>query len=88
MGMHSFRAGEEVERELEFIKQTLGTNQSQAIAASVHSYYKTLKELQKEKSSLIDIFEDLGLIGAVDEPLDLSERYKETIADSIEKKVR
>ena len=87
MGMHSFRAGKDLEKELDYIKRTLGTTASQAIVESVHAFYQNLKRKKQNKKSLVDVFENLGLIGMVSaEEEDLSESYKKKLSESMKEK--
>lgn len=81
MGTHSFRANRSLEEKLSYIQRRLGTNQSRAIAESIHTLYEQLKRRDEEPAPLIDIFEDLGLLGGMETEATLSENYKQKLID-------
>lgn len=88
--MPSFRFNANTVKELEYIKQALGSqNSSKAVVESIHAYYKQLKETERKQPLLLDRMEELGLIGCIQsEETTLSTEYKKELTRSLEKKYR
>lgn len=86
METFSFRYSEEIKKELDFIKSTLNSNQSQAIKDAIHAFYKYLKTQEQAKKSPQEMFKQSGFIGSFEGRKDLSVTYKRDITKRLKAK--
>ena len=82
----SFRFDDEVKKELNFIKATLNSNQSQAIKNAIHAFYQHLKNQEKAKKSPKEILMESGFIGSFEAKNDLSVTYKRELTKGLKRK--
>lgn len=86
METFSFRYDDQIKKELDYIKASLHSNQSQAIKDAIHAFYKALKTENEAKSSPQQLLKESGFIGSFEAKKNLSETYKEDIAKGLKKK--
>ena len=82
----SFRFDDELKKELDYIKTTLNSNQSQAIKDAIHAFYQHLKTQEKAKQSPQEILKGSGFIGSFQADKDLSVTYKRDITKGLKGK--
>lgn len=82
----SFRFDKELKKELNFIKTTLNSNQSQAIKDAIHAFYQHLKKEEKAKKSPQEILKESGFIGSFEAKTDLSVSYKRELVKGLKEK--
>lgn len=82
----SFRFDDELKKELDFIKATLNSNQSQAIKDAIHAFYQLLKNQEQAKKLPQEILKESGFIGSFQAKKDLSATYKRDIVKGLKTK--
>ncbi len=80
METFSFRCDDKSKKELEYIKESLNSNKSQAIKDAIHAFYVHLKTQEQEQLSPQKILKESGFIGSFEAKKDLSVTYKQDIA--------
>lgn len=86
METFSFRCDDKSKKELDFIKASLNSNQSQAIKDAIHAFYVILKTQEQEQRSPQEILKESGFIGSFEAKKDLSVTYKQDIAKGLRAK--
>lgn len=74
---------DDVANKLTYIQQQTGQDTETILKAAIEQYYEQLQPPQK---SVLDIFQDLGLVGCIDADPDLSTTYKSMTSQSLEQK--
>lgn len=82
----SFRADKNLKKELDFVKASLKSSQSQAIKNAIHSFYQHLRIQEKAKKSPQQIFKESGYIGSFQSKKTLSSHYKNDITKGLKQK--
>lgn len=82
----SFRADDELKRELDYVKSALNSTQSQAIKDAIHAFYQKLLVQEKSRKSPQIIFNESGYLGSFQGPSDLSVSYKKNLAKGLKAK--
>ena len=86
METFSFRCDDKLKKELDFIKTTLNSNQSQAIKDAIHAFYQVLKTQEQSQRSPQEILKESGFIGSFEAKEDLSVTYKSDITKGLKAK--
>ena len=86
METFSFRCDDTLKKELDFIKTSLNSNQSQAIKDAIHAFYQILKAEEQGEQSPQDILKESGFIGSFEAKKNLSGTYKNEIANGFKAK--
>jgi hypothetical protein len=81
----SSRISAETIMEIQFLKKELGVNQTAVIQSAIHHFYQETKA-KKPSSTRYELFEKAGFLGTVKAEKDLSETYKEKLADYLKEK--
>ncbi len=81
----SGRITEETALELHFLRNELGTSQTEILETAIHKLYVEAKAM-KPKLSRYEFLKQSGFVGSVEAEPDLSSNYKNVIYDYLLKK--
>jgi hypothetical protein len=82
-GRLNARLDEEMQRKVAYLRKRTGLDTSDLVRASLDHYYEAIRS---GGGKAREILEESGFIGIAPGPADLSERYKDVLTRTLEKK--